>query len=786
MKFPEGSIEGARRAGTLLLTACLWASTVVLAGIGLALDLGDTWLATGLSILLNLVPTWSCYRNKVDTQTRMSFGVAAALHPALFIYVFQGHAWQMDLHMYFFVALAALTVLYDRRPLIAAAAIIVAHHLILQATASAWAFAGGADYERVLLHAGALVLETLALSILTTRLASLIQAQVTSRRHSDQLAAAAAASEERAKIALAELDVDYRLLAENSNDLIVRTSLQGERLYVSPASLRVLGYKPEELLGQPAPNEIHPDDDLPTSCFRTLLNGADNHICTYRQRHKLGHYVWLEASCRPIRDPETGEALEFIATLRDVGRRQLAELDRAKATAELEKNHRLLLMAEQMGGVGHWRVDVANATATWSDVVCAIHGVDPGHKPDLADALAVYHPDDRALVQQKVDAALSDGLEYDFSARLIRPNGAIRHVICKGRPETAADGSVTGLVGVFQDVTDTYEAEIALREASQHLADTNRMLTMAESVAKLGHWRVDDLEGQHFWSDEVYRIHGVPRESEPTFEGALAAYHVDDRERVRTTVEAAIATASDYQFRARLFRPDGTMVHILIRGEVDLAEDGTAKGLFGIIQDISEQAQVELLLEEREAHFRLITEQASDIIVRLDLEDRCTYASPAMTEVTGFTPDEVLGVDLIGLIHSEDRGEVRARNQELREGSADRLVLQYRTRHRDGHWLWLEAHSRLVRNADGSPLEVISVVRDISERKVLEAQLVDAREQAEAAARFKASFLADMSHEIRTPMNGVVGFTDLLLAGELSPDQRRRAELIADSGRSMV
>ncbi len=97
----------------------------------------------------------------------------------------------------------------------------------------------------------------------------------------------------------------------------------------------------------------------------------------------------------------------------------------------------------------------------------------------------------------------------------------------------------------------------------------------------------------------------------------------------------------------------------------------------------------------------------------------------------------------------------------------------------------LVAHDRrrrLVALADANR----NLEADIAERKLLEQALDQARQRAEAMGEAKSNFLAHMSHEIRTPMNGVIGFTRLILDGELSEQQRRHAELIADSGRAMM
>ncbi|HEX8413665.1 MAG TPA: PAS domain S-box protein [Sphingomicrobium sp.] len=589
-----------------------------------------------------------------------------------------------------------------------------------------------------------------------------------------------------AQAAQSESERLYRLLADNSNDMIVRFTLNGIRKYVSPASVAVLGFAPEELLNQPASGAIHPEDraSVIATCG-TLLDGAPNPICSYRQLHKNGSYVWLEASYRLIRNELTGEPREFIASVRDVSRRTAAELERTRSAAELEEANRLLLMAEGMSGFGHWRVDTASGTAYWSDTVCAIHGHPPGYVPAMETAINAYHPDDRERVQMIVAKASATGEPFEFEARVVRPDGSTRLVQSEGRAEVGPHGVVTGLFGVFQDVTEAREAESALLRASEDVAASNRMLTMAEAVAHLGHWRVDSIAGTHFWSDEVFRIHGLSRDFVPTFANSLETYHAEDRARIAALVQTALSDGSNYSFRARVIRSEGDLVHVFVRGEVDRDAAGDVTGLFGIIQDVSEEARAEELLRDREARFRLITEQASDMIAIQDMTGSCVFMSPAARSVLGYDPDALLGSRAHDYAPPEDHvalDEFGARI--MQDGTGAAQTLRFRMRHAEGSYRWMEAAAKLA-DYDGRPC-FIAVVRDVTGQVSAERALNEARVDAEAAVRAKSSFLANMSHEIRTPMNAVVGFTELLLASELDGDQRRQTELIADSSRAMM
>lgn len=577
----------------------------------------------------------------------------------------------------------------------------------------------------------------------------------------------------------------YKLLADNSNDMIVILSLQGVRRYVSPASFDVLGYTPDEMLGEAAAGAIHPDDRaMAIATCNSLLEGVKNPMCVYRQLRKDGLYVWLEASYRLIRD-ETGAPTELIATVRDVSGRDLPELEQRQTTNQLSEANRLLLMAEEMSRVGHWRVDLASGVVYWSDVVCAMHGQPYGYSPVLQDAIANYHPDDREMVQAAVDEATQNGGSFGLTARLVQKDGAVRHVVSSGLAEVGPDGSVLGLFGVIQDVTEAHDAELALTSASRELLDSNRLLNMAETIGKLGHWRIDYRTSAMLWSDEVYTIYGLAPEVEPTAENALALYHPDDVQSVRQTVATARKDGTGYTSQARIIRGDGSTAHVVTRAEVEFDADGAAVALFGIVQDVTERVEAQAGLQESEARFRLLTEQASDVISLHDTSGVCLFLSPSVRPILGYEPAELLGRGFRPLVPDDDAAVFEQLTTRLVGQARGGVATErFRLRRKDGSLVWIEAAARIADYRQQTRIVVVS--RDVTDQVRVEEELETALIRAEHAADAKSSFLANMSHEIRTPMNGVIGFTELLLAGELPDEQRRRAEMIADSGRAMM
>ncbi|KAK0349119.1 hypothetical protein LTR94_034454, partial [Friedmanniomyces endolithicus] len=105
----------------------------------------------------------------------------------------------------------------------------------------------------------------------------------------------------------------------------------------------------------------------------------------------------------------------------------------------LAEKMRLLQLAESAANVGHWRLDTGTGTISWSAQVFRIHGIDGDVPPALDAAIDAYHPEDRALVSERIGAAIERRHGFVFTARIVRPDGEIRHVLSRGEIDVRDD-----------------------------------------------------------------------------------------------------------------------------------------------------------------------------------------------------------------------------------------------------------------------------------------------------------------------------------------------------------
>jgi PAS domain S-box-containing protein len=145
--------------------------------------------------------------------------------------------------------------------------------------------------------------------------------------------------------------------------------------------------------------------------------------------------------------------------------------------------------------------------------------------------------------------------------------------------------------------------------------------------------------------------------------------------------------------------------------------------------------KAEMALAESESRFRLLAENVTDMIHRHSPEGINTYFTPSAKAITGYAPEELIGLSPFELVHSDDMPDVLTSLEKIMN-SPEVNTISYRNRRKDGTYVWLETKSQLLRNSEnGEPLEIISVTRDISERKAAEEALRALSERLELATR---------------------------------------------------
>jgi len=162
----------------------------------------------------------------------------------------------------------------------------------------------------------------------------------------------------------------YRLLADNSHDIVVLSSLEGHRLYVSPAVQATLGWTQEEWVGKDSVDFLHPDDIGPfRRILQEMLHGKDRHTFRYRTRHKNGQYLWMEANLRTLREDVTKISNAYVATLRDIS-------DRVEAEQKLEAAYRQvqeLAQQDSLTGLANRRRFDQGLDAEWRRGYRTVH-----------------------------------------------------------------------------------------------------------------------------------------------------------------------------------------------------------------------------------------------------------------------------------------------------------------------------------------------------------------------------------------------------------------------------
>jgi len=208
---------------------------------------------------------------------------------------------------------------------------------------------------------------------------------------------------------------------------------------------------------------------------------------------------------------------------------------------------------------------------------------------------------------------------------------------------------------------------------------------------------------------------------------------------------------------------------------------GHVTSLFAVARDITERKRAEIALRESEERHRFLAEHSMDMLSRQAPDGRILYASPVSSRLLGYSPDELVGTSLFEYAHPEDLEAMRAASARLM-GPGGVETLAYRIRRRDGHYIWFETTSQAVRDPKtGLVAEILSVSRDITERRRLEEEVRQAQKM-DAVGQLAGG----VAHDFNNLLTSIRGFSDILARSVDMSDPRRKdiAEILKATERA--
>ncbi|MGR8932008.1 MAG: PAS domain S-box protein [Gammaproteobacteria bacterium] len=470
--------------------------------------------------------------------------------------------------------------------------------------------------------------------------------------------------------------------------------------------------------------------------------------------------------------------------------RNRTEAIRKQMTAIVEFSNDAIIVKNAYGIISHWNKSAERIFGYRAEEIIGQH------------CAALAAPEHRDEIHDLLEKIRNGEIVVNHETQRIRKDGNLIYVAMTLSPIRDSQGRITGISAIERDITKQKLAEEQLRRSEHGLAEAQR-------IAHLGNWELDLEDNVLTWSDEIFRIFEIdPTEFGASYEAFLAHIHPDDRKMVNTAYRDSVENKKPYDIVHRLLMNDGRIKYVNEKCETYYDETGRAIRSTGTVHDITERHRAELELAQLSLQHRLILDSAGEGIYGLDTEGRCTFVNPAARRLLGFSAEEFIDHHSHTLFHHTTSDG----HPYLIENCPVQAAYKYGQINRGIDFYWRKDGSSfpvefistpIVEN--GATIGAVVMFNDITERRHAEdelrrykdhleeevqqrtADLVLARNAAEAANQAKSVFLANMSHELRTPLNAILGFSTMLRDDPLLSDQQRQnIDIINRSGSHLL
>ena len=569
----------------------------------------------------------------------------------------------------------------------------------------------------------------------------------------------------KAEDALSLSEERFRKVIDATNDAVWDWDIISNKAFFSDRYYTMLGFEPGEFEGSYDSwrSLVHPDDIkyAETIIRKHIQEQLSEFNLEFRLKTKNNSWRWIHARGKVVKIDENGNPTRLVGTHTDITERKLAE-------DALKESRNLLLSV----------LNTIPVRVFWKDLNLNYLGCNKSFAKDAGytNPKEVIGKDDFQMGwREQAEKYRSDDLsvinsgypKIGYEEQQTTPKGEKIWLRTSKIPLYSPDGKIEGVLGTYEDIT---ESKIAKDALLQSYAENKAILSAIPDLMFI------------FNREGVFQDYYAPED-----EDLLVSPEQFIGKHITEVLPEPLASQT-FDHLKNLFATNDEQFYeyqIDVNGDVKIFEARMVKSnddrAISIVRDITSRRQYEEAIALERTYFEQLFESSPEGVTILDVNDCVLRCNEEFTRMFGYSSEEAVGKPINSLIVPE---ELKDEGLFLTNSVADGRLIMHETKrkHKDGMLIDVSILGKPIQFRGGQ-IAVYGIYRDISDRKRVEDELIQksheiesqneeyrllneellvAKEKAEESDRLKSAFLANMSHEIRTPMNGILGFSQLL------------------------
>jgi nitrogen fixation negative regulator NifL len=508
-------------------------------------------------------------------------------------------------------------------------------------------------------------------------------------------------SREEHKRAEASLNLFRTLIDRSIDGIEVIDPGTGRFLDVNETACQRLGYTREELLSLRVP-DIDPAGVTFDSWAKNVqeIRQTGFKIIEGQHRRKDGSTFPVEINVRYV----TLERDYLIAAVRDITERKHADEKLRQSEADLAEGQRVARL-------GSWRFDIAGNKVRWSDELYRIFDVKPAAFHDtFEDFLNCVLPEDRTRVLQTNADARANGGSFEMEYQIRTRSGNLKTIQEIGHATKDASGKVVSLFGTAQDITERKQAEKKLRQLSHAVEQSPVSVVITDIKGNIEYVNRKFTEVTGYSLAEIF---GKNPRLLKSGEMPVEAY-----QQLWKTISKGGTWSGEFHNRKK----NGELYWESASISPIFDDTGKPTHYVAVKEDMTERRRAENALRASEERFRLVTENASDLITVINNEGVIRFQSPSVERILGYKPEDWLDRNAFEFVHPEDvTAATAALQRKVNEPDRPPILVDFRMRHHDGSWRIMQVIGQSIPKQKSEGFIVLNS-RDITENRKLEEQ----------------------------------------------------------------